>query len=89
MADKADDKDKKIGKVVHYYDKIGVAVVKLTAALGLGDEVKMVKGDNEFKQKIDSMQMDHKAVNKAKKGEEIAIKVEKETKRGAEVYLVS
>lgn len=80
------DKDL-IGKVIHYYDKIGVAVVKLGKALKVRDKVKFVHGESEFEQVIESMQLEHKQVDAGKKGQEVAVKVDKETKSGTEVYL--
>ena len=81
--------DKKIGKVIHFYDKISVAVVTLTAGLAVGDTIKIKKDDDEFTLAVQSMQIDHKAVEKAKKGDEVAIKVDQPTKKGAEIYKVS
>lgn len=78
--------DKKIGKVIHFYDKIGVGVVALTAGLAVGDDIKVVKDKDEFTQKVESMQIEHKAVKKVKKGDEAAIKLDQPTKRGAEIY---
>ena len=80
------DKDL-VGKVIHYYDKIGVAVVKLGKVLKVGDKVKFVHGENEFEQTVESMQLEHKQVDAGKKGQEIAIKVDKETKTGTELHL--
>ena len=75
-----------LGKVIHYYDKIGVAVVKLKKPLKVGDLVKFVKGNNEIQQTIESMQLEHKGVSKAKAGEEVAVKVDQEAKKGTLVY---
>jgi hypothetical protein len=74
-----------IGKVVHYYDKIGVAVVGLEKILKVGDKVKFTKGDKSFEQTIGSMQLEHKPVTSGKKGEEIAIKVDEAVKRGTAI----
>lgn len=76
----------KLGKVVHFYDKISVAVVKLEKALKVGDSVKLKKGEDEFEQKVESMQIDHKEVKSAKNGDEVAIKVDQAAKAGTEVY---
>ncbi|MBI3984676.1 MAG: hypothetical protein HY344_01890 [Candidatus Levybacteria bacterium] len=81
------DKDL-IGKVIHYYDKIGVAVVKLSKGLKVGDSVKFVHGDNSFEQEVESMQLEHAQVEQGKKDQEIAIKVDKEAKTGTQVYFV-
>ncbi|KKR02784.1 MAG: hypothetical protein UT26_C0019G0001, partial [Microgenomates group bacterium GW2011_GWC1_39_12] len=41
-------KEKPIGKVIHFYDKINVAIVKLDKKLSVGEKVKFVKGDSVF-----------------------------------------
>ncbi len=75
-----------VGKVIHYYDKIGVAVIKLTKSLKAGDRVKFERKDNSFEQTIESMQLEHEQVTVGKKGEEIAVKVDKVAKDGTGVY---
>lgn len=75
-----------LGKVIHYYDKIGVAVIKLDKDLKVGDKVKFVYGENEFEQTIESMQLEHQQIESGKKGQEIAIKVNQETKSGTLIY---
>ncbi len=79
--------DKKIGKVVHYYDKIGVAVVELAGPLAKGDTIKFVKnGEELFGQQVASMQSEHQDIDKAKKGESVGMKVDQAVKDGVEVY---
>ncbi len=78
--------EKPLGKVVHYYDKIGVAIVRLTQALKVGDKVKFVKGDSVFEQTVESMQIEHESLTEGKKGDEIGIKVDKSAKEGTLVY---
>jgi len=80
------DKDL-VGKVIHYYDKIGVAVIKLEKGLKVGDSVKFVHGQDEFEQVVESMQLEHVQVQSGKKGEEVAVKVDKETKSGTFLYI--
>ncbi|MGB3921904.1 MAG: hypothetical protein WBL19_01305 [Minisyncoccia bacterium] len=79
-------KSNKLGEVSHWYDKISVAVIKLNKALKVGDEVKFKRGEVEFAEKISSMQLDHEPVKSGKKGDEVAVKVSREAKEGAEVY---
>lgn len=82
--------DLKIGKVTHYYDKIGVAIVELSGGLTVGDKVKFVRGGEDlFEQKVTSIQIEHEEKKKAGKGEIIGLKSEKEVKEGAEVYKIS
>jgi len=80
--------DKEIGKVIHYFDKAGVAVVKLSGALATGDAVKVKKGENEFTDVVGSMQIDKKAVSSVKAGEEVAIKLSQPAKEGSVVFKV-
>lgn len=80
------DKDL-VGKVIHYYDKIGVAVIKLEKSLKVGDRVNFVHGENSFEQTIESMQLEHAQVESGKKGHEIAVKVDQEVKSGTLVNL--
>ncbi len=80
--------EKAIGKVVHWFDKIGVAVIKLTGALKRGDRIKVKKGENEFEEEVASMQIEHEDVASAKKGDEVAIKLSQKTKDGAQVCKV-
>lgn len=79
-------KDNLIGKVTHWYDKLGVAVIKLNNALKVGDQIKVKRGDEEFIDTVDSMQLDHKLIDSGKKGDEVAVKVSKQAKEGAEIY---
>lgn len=81
--------DKPSGKVIHYYDKLGVAIVDLKSGkLKVGDEVKFKRGDEEFTQKVESLQVEHESVDLVKKGDSFGLKVEKPTKPGTEVYLL-
>ena len=77
---------KQIGKVTHYFDKIGVAIVELSAGLKVGDTVTFASKE-EFDQEISSMQIDHKEVESAKKGEVIGVKVDKPVHEGVKVNI--
>lgn len=79
--------EKQVGTVTHWYDKISVAVVKVTGKLAKGDTVKVKKGDDEFEDTISSIQIDHKDVASAKKGDDAAIKLSRPAKEGAAVFL--
>jgi putative protease len=80
--------DKKIGEVIHVFDKIQVAIVKLTAPIKAGATLKFKHGDDEFTQTADSIQIEHKPVTAAKKGDEIGVKVDQPVKKNSQVYLV-
>lgn len=77
----------KIGKVTHYYDKIGVAVVELSGDLAVGDKIKFARGGEDmFEQEVSSIQVEHSKIQSAKKGDVVGLKVDAEVKEGAEVY---
>lgn len=79
----------KVGKVTHYYDKIGVAIIELDADLAVGEKIKFVRGGEDlFEQEVTSMQVEHKQIDSAKKGDVIGLKAENEIKEDAEVYKV-
>lgn len=64
-----------VGKVTHYYDKIGVAIVKLDKEVSVGQALRFGDPDSGVVQTVESMQVDHAPVEKAKKGDEVGIKV--------------
>ncbi len=73
---------------MHFYDKLGVAIVDLqSGGIKVGQEVKFKKGDSEFTQKVESLQVDHESVDSVKKGDSFGLKVDKPTKPGTEVYV--
>lgn len=80
--------DQKIGKVTHYYNKIGVAVVELKKALTVGDKIKISGHDKEFTQDVISMQMEHQEVKKAKAKDDIGLKVDQPVRENDEVFKV-
>jgi putative protease len=77
----------KVGKVIHYYDKIGVAVVELTSDLAVGDRIKFTRGGEDmFEQTVESMQVEHNKIDSAKKGDTVGLKVDQPVKEGAEIF---
>ena len=79
--------DKKVGEVTHYFDKIGVAVIKLTGDLKVGDSIRIETAKGDFTQEVSSMQVDKEAIESAKKGQEVGMKVDEPVKEGNTVYL--
>ncbi|OGK18026.1 hypothetical protein A3G67_04400 [Candidatus Roizmanbacteria bacterium RIFCSPLOWO2_12_FULL_40_12] len=80
--------DKKIGKITHYYDKLGVAIIKLANGLSVGDKIKIAGHGNELVQDVSSIQLEHEKLQKAKKGQLVGVKVDKVVKDGDEVTKV-
>ena len=76
-----------VGKVVHYYGHIGVAVVELSGGLKSGDRIAF-EGKEAFEQQVASMQVQHKPVQEAKAGESVGLKTDQPVHEGDAVYMV-
>jgi hypothetical protein len=66
---------KVIGIVDHFFDKISVAAIKLKAPLKVGDAIHFKGHTTDFVQTVGSIQIEHEQFEKAKKGDDIGIKV--------------
>lgn len=67
---------KRVGKVTHYFDHLNVAVLALTEGIRVGETLHFLGHSTDFKQRVTSLQIEHKAVESAKPGEDVAMKVE-------------
>ena len=78
---------KKVGRIVNYLDHIGVAVMEVDAeSIKVGDEIRIGEEGEGLEMEVASMQVDHKAVDEVKKGEDCGLKVEADVKKGSSVY---
>ena len=77
---------KPIGKITHYYDRIGVGIIKLSAGIKLGEFLRFKHKDDEFIQAVTSLQYSHKPVKSATKGKSVGVEVKQEVKEGDLVY---
>ena len=79
-----------IGKVTDYFAKIGVAALVIhNGELSLGDTIHFIGHTTDFEQKIASMQTEHQAVDSAKTGDGVGIKVKDRVRHGDKVYKVT
>jgi translation elongation factor EF-1alpha len=75
-----------VGNVTHFFSKINVAVLELTAPLEVGDKI-LVKGPTtDFEQVVDSMQIEHKNIQKAEAGQSIGLKMVEHARERDVVY---
>ncbi len=81
--------EEKVGVVTHYFGHIQVAAIKLDAPLKVGDTVRIKGHTSDFTQKIDSMQLEHDAVEAGKRGQEVAIRVIEHARQHDEVFKVT
>ena len=79
--------DKEIGKVTHYFEKVGVAIVELSDDLSIGDEIHIKGSTTDFVQEVENMQVDHKEIESSKAGDEIGLKVNERVRPNDLVYL--
>jgi F0F1-type ATP synthase beta subunit len=75
-----------IGHITHFFAKISVAVIELTAPLAVGDTI-VVKGPTtDFEQVVESMQIEHNNVQRAEAGQSIGLKVGERVRERDTVY---
>ncbi len=80
---------REIGKVAHYYPKIGVAVVELKASLKVGDKILIKGSTTNFEQIVESMQIEHQDVQSAEAGKSVGLKVVQRVREGDTVYVAT
>ena len=80
---------KLVGKVTHFFGKIGVAVVELSSELRSGDRIAIEGPAGIVEQVVDSMQINKEQVESAGKGESIGLKVDSKVREGDVVYILS
>ena len=79
---------KEVGKVTHYFDKISVAVIELKSGLNAGDKIRIKGTTTDFEQTVDSMQVEHEKIEKAKKGQAVGMKVKDRVRLNDKVYVI-
>jgi putative protease len=68
--------EEQIGVVTHYFGKISVAGIEITAGeLHVGDTIHILGHTSDFTQTVDSMQLDNEAIEVATPGQAVGIKV--------------
>ena len=83
-----EEEKKLIGKIAHYYSKIGVAVIDLEDELSVGDEISIEGATTIVRQKVESMQVEHKNIETAKAGDSVGLKVIDRVREADAVYKV-
>lgn len=77
-----------IGLVKHFYSKISVAIIQLSAPLRLGEKVTIMGPKTEFTQEISSMQVEHEKITAADSGDLVGLKVTEKVRDGDRVFRV-
>lgn len=82
-------KEELVGKITHYFGKIEVGIVELSKPLKVSETIHIKGSTTDFEQTVESMQIEHENIEKAKKGDVIGLRVKEKVKEGDEVYRVS
>jgi hypothetical protein len=78
-----------VGVVTHYYGHLSVAAIRIEAGtLRVGDTIRILGHTSDFRQRIDSMQLEHQPVTEAGKRQEIGLKVVQHARENDAVYRV-
>jgi hypothetical protein len=78
-----------IGKVTHYFSKIGVAAIEVTQdKICVGDTLHFKGHTSDFTQKIDSMQIDNQEVSEAEVGKSVGMRVAQHARQHDQVFKV-
>lgn len=77
-----------IGTVLTYFSHVGVAAIKLTGKLKIGDRIRVKGATTDFEQTVDSMQVDRKEIEEADAGDEVGIKSKDKVRPNDKVFLV-
>ncbi len=80
---------KEIGKVTHFFDHISVAVLALADKVRVGDTVHFLGHSTDFKMEVTSLQIEHKEVKEAKKGDDVALKVTQRVHPNDKVFILT
>lgn len=73
--------EEEIGRITHYFSKIGVGVLEITKGeLKVGDTIHIKGHTTDFYQKVESMQVEHVPVQSAKEGESVGLRVESQVR---------
>ena len=82
--------EEKVGTVTDYYAKIGVAAITLAAgALQVGDTIRIHGHTTDLTQPVESLQVEHQAVQRAERGSQVAVKVRERVRKHDEVLRLS
>ena len=82
--------ESEIGLISHYFDKIRVAAIDITDGhLSIGDTLHIKGHSTDFTTTVDSMQIEHDKVDKAKKGDAVGIHVTERVREKDKVFKVT
>jgi translation elongation factor EF-Tu-like GTPase len=79
---------KEIGSVSSFFSHVGVAAIKLSGKLKVGDKIRIKGYTTDFEVSVKEIQIERKPVKEAKAGDHIGIKVPDKVRPNDKVFLV-
>jgi translation elongation factor EF-1alpha len=81
--------EEEIGHITHFFPKINVAVIEVTAgALKVGETIRIKGHTSDFTQTVDSLQQEHLQVPELRPGASAGLKVKEHVREGDKVYRI-
>jgi putative protease len=81
--------EEEIGHITHYFPKIGVAVIEVTAgSLKVGETIHIKGHTSDFSQAVESLQQENLPVPEVKKGVSAGMKVKEHVREGDRIYRI-
>jgi len=84
-----EEKRTPVGRITHFFSKIGVAVVELTGTLRVGDDILIEGKQTSFRQKVESMQIEHQNITVGEAGKSVGLKLNDRVREGDVVFIIS
>lgn len=82
--------EERIGTVTHYYGHLSVAVLRLdSGSLRVGDTIHITGRTSDFRQRVESMQIEHQPVTEVGAGQEFGLRVTEHARDNDAVYKVA
>ena len=81
--------EKQIGRITHYFGKIGVGIIELSDSLKVGDTIHVKGHSDDFTQAVNSLQIEHASVAEARTGDSVGIKVAGRVHENDAVYKIT
>lgn len=82
--------EERVGTVTHYYGHLSVAAVRLdSGSLRVGDRIRVLGHTSDFRQWVESIQIEHQSVSEASAGQEIGLGVTEHARENDIVYKVT
>ena len=78
-----------VGKIIHFFGRINVAVVDVSGTISVGDKIAIKGPTTDIEQSITSMEIEHAKVLHATAGQSVGMKLSGQARENDTVYKIS